>query len=137
MGYIIKKPIGGVGGDATAANQVLEIAQLTQIEANQLIQIAQDATEATLVGVETACNVVANLSNNINVGIQEIYNTKKITTNSECRVVTGITASALGIALGVFFADSTQYDGDLINMSFTQNALGTQFTCFMVFTETI
>jgi hypothetical protein len=48
MGYIIKAPTGGGGGgDATAANQVLQLAQ-DATAANQLLQLAQDATETTV-----------------------------------------------------------------------------------------
>jgi hypothetical protein len=49
MGYIIKAPTGGGGGDATAANQVLQLAQDAtaanqQIEINQLIENSGEAS---------------------------------------------------------------------------------------------
>ena len=58
MGYIIKTPTGGGGGgDATAANQVLQLAQ-DSTAANQLLQLAQDATEATLLNIYNNTNTI-------------------------------------------------------------------------------
>jgi hypothetical protein len=60
MGYIIKTPTGGGGGgDATAANQLLQLAQ-DATAANQLLQLAQDATEATLLNINTDTTTIAN-----------------------------------------------------------------------------
>lgn len=62
MGYIIKKGTGGGGGDATAANQVLQLAQ----DATSANQVKNATNGFTYITEHFAAGTISGLSNNIN-----------------------------------------------------------------------
>ena len=114
MGYILKAPTGGGGGDATAANQVLQLAQ-DATAANQVLQLAQiDDVEGSVFKdrlTNTSLFFKTLRSNNSGLGIT--HNTVSVIS------FTAATAPAVAILLQNFLALNDCY---IINICSSQGA---------------
>jgi hypothetical protein len=134
MGYIIKAPTGGGGGgDATAANQVLQLGQDATaanqlIEINQLIEnsgeasVLKDTNDQSVFLDNTNLSVFRDLSGNSNL----YYN------QSVAQSAFNTEANTLGTSNGVGTLTTN------LNNSFTNNGspTGTNLTSVQTFTST-